>query len=319
MAGRIVVVGSLNMDLVACASRIPVVGETLTGHTYFDEPGGKGANQAYAVARLGGQVAMIGRVGSDDFGRRMRENLRQVGCDVSDLETIPQAISGIALIFVADDGHNSIIIVPGANDRLSPQDIEKARDKELQGAAVVMLQLENPLPTVLAAARVARSVGARVVLDPAPAPPQPLPDELFQNVDVLTPNETEAAILAGMKPSRLDTQQAAQIAEKLRARGAKSVAVKLGDQGCLVVEDGKPQLLPAPRVKAVDTTAAGDVFNGALAVALAEGASLARACEFANAAAALSVTRMGTQAATPSREEVDAFAAKASSRSSADS
>jgi ribokinase len=302
------------MDLVACAARIPVVGETLTGHTYFDEPGGKGANQAYAVARLGGQVAMLGRVGSDDFGRRMRENLQQVGCDVSRLETIPNAVSGIALIFVADDGHNSIIIVPGANDQLSPENVEAEKDNLLKGAGLVLLQLENPLPTVLAAARAAHSVGARVVLDPAPAPPQPLPAELLQLVDVLTPNETEAAILAGMKPSRLDTQQAAAIAEKLRARGAKTVVVKLGDQGCLLVEDGAPQVLPAPQVKAVDTTAAGDVFNGGLAVALAEGANLARACKFANAAAALSVTRMGTQVATPDRKEVDAFAAQASSR-----
>jgi ribokinase len=308
MAGRVVIVGSLNMDLVACAARIPVVGETITGHTYFDEPGGKGANQAYAVARLGGQAAMLGRVGSDDFGRRMRENLQHVGCDVSELKTIPNAISGIALIFVADDGHNSIIIVPGANDRLSPQDVEAA-EANLKGAALVLLQLENPLPTVIAAARVARRVGARVILDPAPAPPKPLPDELLPLVDVLTPNETEAAILAGLKPGRLNTQQAGEIAEKLRARGAKTVIVKLGNQGCLLVEDGKPQALPAPQVKAVDTTAAGDVFNGGLAVALAEGADMAKACRFANASAALSVTRMGTQAATPTRAEVDAFAA----------
>jgi ribokinase len=292
------------MDLVACASRIPVVGETMTGHTYFDEPGGKGANQAYAVARLGGQVAMLGRVGSDDFGRRMRSNLEQVGCEVSGLVSIPNCQSGIALIFVADDGHNSIIIVPGANDRFSPEDVE-AGQNYLKDAALVLLQLENPLTTVIAAARAGRRSSARVVLDPAPA--RPLPDELFGLVDVLTPNETEAAILAGLQPGRLDTQQAAKIAGKLRARGAKSVVVKLGDQGCLLVEDGEPRLFPAPKVKAVDTTAAGDVFNGGLAVALAEGSDLAGACQFANAAAALSVTRMGTQIATPSRQEVDEF------------
>jgi len=304
MARKIVVVGSLNMDLVACASRIPVVGETMTGHTYFDEPGGKGANQAYAVARLGGQVAMLGRVGSDDFGRRMRSNLEQVGCEVSGLLSIPNCQSGIALIFVDDDGHNSIIIVPGANDRFSPEDVESG-ENYLKGAALVLLQLENPLPTVIAAARAGRRAGARVVLDPAPA--RSLPDELFGLVDVLTPNETEAAILAGLQPGRLDTQQAAEIARKLRARGAKSVVVKLGDQGCLLVEDGEPRLFPAPKVKAVDTTAAGDVFNGGLAVALAEGSDLAEACQFANAAAALSVTRMGTQIATPGRKEVDEF------------
>ncbi len=314
MAAKIVVVGSLNMDLVACASRIPVVGETLTGHTYFDEPGGKGANQAYAVAKLGGQVAMLGRVGSDDFGRRMRDNLQQVGCDVSRLETIPKAVSGIALIFVADDGHNSIIIVPGANNELSPANVDAEKEHLLKGAGLVLLQLENPLPTVLAAAHAAHAVGARVVLDPAPAPPEPLPDELLKLVDFLTPNETEAAILAGMKPSRLDTQQAAEIAGKLRTRGAKTVIVKLGDQGCLLVEDGKPQVLPAPKVKAVDTTAAGDVFNGGLAVALAEGLPVADACRFANYSASLSVTRMGTQIATPDRKEVDKFAAENPSR-----
>ncbi len=311
MPGKIVVVGSLNMDLVACAPRIPVVGETMTGHTYFDEPGGKGANQAYAVAKLGGKVAMLGRVGSDDFGRRMRTNLEQVGCDVSGLHSIPNCQSGIALIFVADDGHNSIIIVPGANDRFSPEDIE-ASQKYLDGAACVLLQLENPIPTVIAAARTARRAGARVILDPAPAPAKPLPDELFKLVDVMTPNETEGAILAGQHPSRLNPAQAAEIGRKLRARGAKTVVMKLGDQGCVVVEDGDPVVLPAPKVKAVDTTAAGDVFNGALAVALAEGDDLAKACRFANNAAALSVTRMGTQIATPSREEVDAFAAEAS-------
>lgn len=309
MTGKIVVVGSLNMDLVACAPRIPVVGETITGHTYFDEPGGKGANQAYAVGKLGGKISMLGRVGSDDFGRRMRENLAQVGCDVSGIEIINGSQSGIALIFVADDGHNTIIIVPGANDRLSPEDIEAAKGS-LKGSSLVLLQLENPLPTVIAAARAGRVAGARVVLDPAPA--RPLPDELFGLVDIMTPNETEAAILAGLQPSRLDTRQAAEIAQKLRAKGTKTVIVKLGDQGCLLVEDGEPQVFPAPQVKAVDTTAAGDVFNGALAVALAEGADLARACQFANACAALSVSRMGTQAATPSREEVDAFRASAS-------
>ena len=160
MAEKVVIVGSLNMDLVACAARIPVLGETITGHTYFDEPGGKGANQAYAVARLGGRAAMLGRVGSDDFGRRMRENLRQVGCDVSELKTIPDSASGIALIFVADDGHNSIIIVPGANNRLSPQDVDAEKEHLLRGAGLVLLQLENPLPTVLAAARAGRAVGA---------------------------------------------------------------------------------------------------------------------------------------------------------------
>lgn len=306
MPGRILIVGSLNMDLVACAPRIPMVGETITGHTYFDNPGGKGANQAYAVAHLGGQAAMLGRVGMDDFGRRMSENLRSVGCDVTGVKAIPESSSGIALIFVADDGQNSIVVVPGANGRLSADDIE-ADQKYFAGTALVLLQLESPLATVVAAARLARAMGARIILDPAPA--RPLPDELLALVDILTPNESEAAILAGFEPRRLDVSQAAEIAAQLRSRGPGTVIIKLGDLGCVALAEGPPQRFPAPKVTAVDTTAAGDVFNAGLAVALAEGTDLPGACHFANACAALSVTRLGTQAATPARAEVEAFIA----------
>jgi len=305
MADKIVVIGSLNMDLVGCAPRIPVVGETIVGHRYFSEPGGKGANQAYAAAKMGGRVAMLGRVGSDEFGREMRQNLEQVGCDVSGLLTIPGGTSGIALIFVADTGQNSIIIVPGANDRFSPGDVD-AGQEYLEGAALVLLQLENPLPTVLAAARAGRRAGARVILDPAPA--REVPIELFELCDIITPNETEAAILAGLPPTSLNPDQAVEIARKLQVHGASTVIVKLGEQGCMLVDSGS-QLLSAPAVRAVDTTAAGDVFNAGLAVALSEGRDVAAACKFANRAAALSVTRLGTQIATPSRAEVDVFGA----------
>lgn len=308
MPTPIIVVGSLNYDLVACGPRIPVVGETLVGQRFFEEPGGKGANQAYAAARMGGRVKMLGRIGDDIYGQRMRDNLEQAGCDVSGLLAVPNCTSGIAVIFVAENGANSIIIVPGANDRFLPADVA-AQEKELQGAGIVLLQLENPLPTVAAAALAAGRAGARVVLDPAPA--QPLPGSLLAAVDVLTPNETEAAILAGLEPRRLTPEEAAPIARELRRRGAKAVIIKLGDQGCLLLEDGAPQLLPAPRVEAVDTTAAGDVFNAGLAVALSEGQPLAPACRFANRAAALSVTRMGAQACAPIRAEVEAFAAGA--------
>lgn len=302
MADKIVVIGSLNMDLVGCAARIPVVGETITGHTYFSEPGGKGANQAYAAAKLGGRVAMLGRVGSDDFGRAMRSNLQHAGCDVEGLLSV-EGTSGIALIFVADDGHNSIIIVPGANDRFSPEDVDAA-GAFLEGAAWVLLQLENPLPTVLAAAKAARRAGARVILDPAPA--RTVPDELFALADIITPNETEAAILAGLAPGPLNPEQALEIARKLQARQARTVIVKLGEQGCLVVNQDS-QLIPVPKVKAVDTTAAGDEFNAGLAVGLSEGLDLLAACRFANAAAALSVTKLGAQASAATRAELDAF------------
>jgi len=301
MAGKIVVVGSLNMDLVGCAPRLPVAGETITGHTFFDAPGGKGANQAYAAAKLGGQVSMVGRVGSDDFGRRMRANLEQVGCDASGVLALQDCPSGIALIFVADDGYNSIMVLPGANGRLTEADVEGSGD-QFEGVAYALLQLEIPLRTVVAAARAAPRVRARVILDPAPA--QPLSDELFSLVDVLTPNETEAAILADLPPRRLDPVQAADIGRQLRRRGARIVIVKLGEQGCVLVGDGEPRHFPTPKVQAVDTTAAGDVFNAGLAVGLSEGMDLPAACQFANQAAAVSVARRGAQPAAPSRAEV---------------
>lgn len=307
MPGKIVVVGSLNMDLVGCAPRIPVVGETITGHTYFSEPGGKGANQAYAAAKLGGRVAMLGRVGSDDFGRQMKTNLEQAGCDVGGLLAIPDCVSGIALIFVDNSGQNSIIIIPGANALYLPEDVDAAQDG-LKDAAFVLLQLENPLPTVLAAARAARRAGAQVILDPAPA--LHIPAELYELADIITPNETEAAILADLPPGRLDPEQALSVARKLQERRARTVIVKLGEQGCLLVTPEGSQVLPAPPVKAVDTTAAGDQFNAGLAVGLSEGLDLPAACQLANAAAALSVTRIGAQASAPTRAELEAFAAR---------
>ena len=291
---RIVVIGSLNMDVVAIAPRIPVTGETIIGSRYFTEPGGKGANQAYAAAKLGGSVAMLGRIGDDDFGQSMRGNLAHVGCDVSGLRAVPGA-SGVALIFVAATGQNSIIVVPGANNQLLPADIE----------------------TVLAAARLGKQRNARVVLDPAPAPSRALPKELFSLVDILTPNETEAAILAELPPSRLNPEEAKGVAVKLQSMGANTVVMKLGDQGCLLVEAMHHTLIPAPEVDAVDTTAAGDVFNAGLAVALGEGASLIEACRFAVVASALSVTRLGTQIAVPSRGEVDDFASLLTRRNTA--
>ena len=312
---RIVVIGSLNMDVVAIAPRIPVTGETIIGSRYFTEPGGKGANQAFAAARLGGSVAMLGRIGDDDFGQSMRGNLAQAGCDVSGLRAVPGA-SGVALIFVAATGQNSIIVVPGANDQLLPADIDTDA-AHLNDAGIVLLQLENPIETVIAAARLGKQRGARVVLDPAPAPSRALPKELFSLVDILTPNETEAAILAELPPSRLNPEEAKRVAARLQSMGAHTVVMKLGDQGCLLVEADRHVLIPAPEVDAVDTTAAGDVFNAGLAVALSEGASLTEACRFAVIASALSVTRLGTQIAVPSRTEVDDFASLLTGRNTA--
>lgn len=298
------------MDLVAISPRIPVVGETIIGDKYFSEPGGKGANQAYAAALLGGSVAMLGRIGEDEFGREMRENLNKVGCNTEGIRSV-RGVSGVALIFVAADGQNSIIVVPGVNNDFAPQHIEHDA-VHLKDAKIVLLQLENPTSTVMAAAQAARKTGACVILDPAPAPQQALPQELIRSVHIMTPNETEAAILAGLAPCTLQPAQAVQIGRKLQGMGAATVIVKLGSQGCVLLnkDKGKATLLSAPVVTALDTTAAGDVFGAGLGVALSEGLDLPSACRFANYAASLSVTKIGAQAGVPTRKEVDEFAKK---------
>jgi ribokinase len=289
---RIVVVGSLNIDLVAIAPRIPVAGETILGSHFFTAPGGKGANQAYAAAKLNGETAMLGCVGDDDFGRSMRKNLSDVGCNVDGVRQV-DGPSGVALIFVSEKGENCIVVAPGANDKLQPHDIV------LGDCSVMLLQLETPIETVIAAARYARERGATVILDPAPAPTGGLPRELLQAVDILTPNETEAAMLAGMT-----TGDPMAVSERLKSLGPRTLILKLGEQGCLLVDGGQTHRIAAPKVRAIDTTAAGDVFNGALAVALSEGLSLKQGCEFAVRAAAISVTRLGAQSSAPTRSEV---------------
>jgi ribokinase len=232
----------------------------------------------------------------------MKKNLADVGCDVTGVRDVAGP-SGVALIFVAESGANSIVVAPGANHQLMPSDI--AADAALfDGCSVALLQLETTLETVTAAAKYAKQRGARVILDPAPAPSGGLPDELLKAVDILTPNESEAAMLAGLPPRPLTADEAGGIARTLQATGTPTVIVKLGEQGCLLAEGKQQTLIPAPKVKAVDTTAAGDVFNAALAVALSEGKDLQTACGFAVKAGAVSVTRMGAQSSAPSRDEV---------------
>jgi ribokinase len=301
---HIVVIGSLNMDLIAVVPRVPGAGETLLGAKYFTAHGGKGANQAYAAAKLGGNVAMLGRVGSDDYGRQMRTNLEAAGCDVTGVKTVDGS-SGIAMILVAESGQNCIVVVPGANHSFRPFDL-LADDARLELAQFVMLQLETPVETVVEAARCAKRHGAQVILDPAPALPG-LPTELFRYVDLLTPNESEAAQLLDHPPGDLTTDEAASIARRLQALGPPTVVIKMGLQGCLLADGSQITHIPAPRVKAVDTTAAGDIFNAALTVARSEGASLPNACEFAVRTAALSVTRFGAQPSVPSRLEADSY------------
>jgi ribokinase len=301
--GAIVVVGSLNMDLVVRCP-IPRPGQTVAGGDLREVPGGKGANQAVAAARLAAgrcPVRMVGRVGDDAFGDRLVRQLDEDGVDADHVGRLAGVPSGTAVILVDDGGENAIVVSPGANGRLAPADVP-----DLAGAAVVLLQLEVPAETVAAA--IGRARGAWVILDPAPVPAGgTLPAALY-GVDLITPNQTEAEALTGVPVASAD--DAGRAAAVLVDRGAKRVVVKLGAGGCAVSErtDGGRIVtthVPGFAVTAVDTTAAGDSFNGALAVALAEGMGLLEAARFANAAGALAATRPGAQSSLPTRAEVD--------------
>jgi ribokinase len=299
VAGRIVVVGSLNADLVVRVARFAAPGETVSGHGFAVIPGGKGANQACAAARLGGDVVMVGCVGADGHGELLRRSLAQAGADVAHVASVADAPTGVALITVDDAAENHIVVVPGANAHLTAARVAEAA-AVFPGAAVVLLQLEVPLEAVEEAARRARAAGARVVLDPAPA--RALPDAVVAAADHLTPNQTELAALTGA-PVRTE-EDARHAARGLLARGAGHVVVKRGEHGALLVGADGEWSWPAPPVPAVDTTAAGDAWNGAFAVALAGGSSLTEAGRFATAAASLSVTRHGAQPSMPRRDEV---------------
>ncbi len=300
---RIVVVGSANMDLVVRAERIPAPGETILGGEFATIPGGKGANQAVAAARLGGEVAFVGRVGSDAFGEALRKELEQAGVQTKYLQSDPNAPTGVALIGVAESGENAIMVAPGANGRVGEEDIRRA-EEAIAGAEWLVVQLEIPLATVQYAVEVARKHGTKVLLNPAPA--ASLPPELLQQIDVITPNEHEALLLLG-DSSTLQTDMKT-VAERLRGKGIGTVIVTLGEQGCLIAEAKGQKALSAPKVTAVDTTAAGDCFSGALAVGLCEGLDLENAATFALFAASLSVTRAGAQPSLPTRSELEAFA-----------
>jgi ribokinase len=296
----IVVIGSSNTDMVIRLPRIPRPGETLLGGEFLSAAGGKGANQAVAAARAGGRVRLIARVGKDALGSHAIAGLRREGVDTRYVFRDASAPSGVALIFVADDGENCIAVASGANARLVPTDLRKAA-KPIGAAAFVVAQLESPLATIHAAARMAAGAGVPFILNPAPA--QALPDSLLRLVSILTPNETEAELLTGIPVS--DQASAASACERLRDRGVETVIITLGRQGAFLADTTGQRLIPGFRVKAVDATAAGDTFNGALAVALAEGNPLSDAVRFANAAAALSVTRLGAQPSAPTRSEIE--------------
>jgi ribokinase len=300
----IVVVGSLNADFIVHVSRFPVPGETLRGDRFAVMPGGKGGNQACAAARLGGSVALAGQVGKDSHGEWLRRSLEETGVDAHLVSTDEGTGTGVALITIAADGENHIVLAPGANGTFGPERLAPALPF-LRSASVVLLQLEVPMDTVIRAAVEAHAAGATVILDPAPA--ATVPDQLLGLCSFLTPNESELAILSGDRPddgeTPLDVIDAR--ARRLLARGGRSVLVKLGARGVRLVEPEEAWHWSAFNVKAVDTTAAGDAFNGALAVALAEKQTVESALTFASAAAAISVTRAGAQPAMPTREEVD--------------
>ncbi len=304
MANRIAVVGSSNTDMIIQSARIPRPGETILGGEFTMAAGGKGANQAVGAARAGGQVTFIARVGDDLFGKQAIEGFRGDGINVEHVTRDTGAPSGVALIVVAADGENSIVVASGANGRLSPADVKKAKDA-IGSAAVLLCQLETPIETVQAAVETASAAGVRVILNPAPA--RTLDDGLLKHVSVITPNETEAELLTGVKV--VDDAGAARAAAHLRNRGVGMALITLGARGTFACADGISEIVPGFKVEPVDTTAAGDVFNGALAVALAEGKPLRDAVRFANAAGALSVTKLGAQPSAPKRAEIEAMLA----------
>ncbi|NSW94187.1 MAG: ribokinase [Bacteroidales bacterium] len=297
--GRIIVIGSSNTDMVVKAKRIPSPGETVLGGTFFMNPGGKGANQAVAAARLNGNVTFVTKVGYDLFGERSKSLLEKEGIDTRFIIKDPENPSGIALISVDENGENCIVVAPGANMTLSAYDI----DDEVFNTTkedVFLMQLEIPLSTVEFVAEKASARGSKVILNPAPA--KQLPGYLLSSLFAITPNEVEAETLTGIPVD--DPLTAGKAADKLFSKGIKNVIITMGAAGAFLRSEGISQMVPVVPVKAVDTTAAGDVFTAGLAVAISEGKDILEAVNFANRAAAISVTRLGAQASAPYRKEL---------------
>ena len=299
---RIVVIGSSNTDMIIKTSHIPKPGETVLGGHFSTAAGGKGANQAVSAARAGGEVVFIARVGDDLFGRKAIEGFMKDTINIEHILIDKDTPSGVALIFVDEHGENSIAVAPGANANVSPHDVESAGDV-IASSEILLLQLEIPIETVKAAAAIASSNNVPVILNPAPA--QPLDEELLRHVTVITPNETETEFITGVRVE--DIKSAVRAADNLHARGVKTVLITCGRRGVYVSHDDFRGIIPSFSVCAVDSTAAGDVFNGVLAVSLAERTSILDAVRFSQAAAAISVTRLGAQTSAPYRPEIEEF------------
>jgi len=297
---KILVIGSSNTDMVVKTNHFPAPGETILGGKFLVNAGGKGANQAVAAARLGGDVTFIGKIGVDIFGKQAVEQLKNEGIDVEFVVTDLENPSGVALITVDNKGENSIVVASGSNGTLDENDIDKAL-KAFDDAEFVLMQLEIPLSTVEYVARLANGQNKNVILNPAPA--APLSDELIKRLYLITPNETEAEILTGIKVT--DTETALNAASVLHEKGVEIVIITMGSAGAFVSANGSHEVIKTSKVEAVDTTAAGDTFNGALVVALSEGKTLHESIVFANKAATISVTRIGAQASVPYRTEIN--------------
>lgn len=299
MQSKITVIGSSNTDMVIQTSKFPAPGETILGGKFFMNPGGKGANQAVAAARLGGMVTLIAKTGNDIFGKQAIENFQKEGIDTSQMVMDEEHPSGVALITVDSQGENNIVVASGANAYLSKDDVDSAMNS-IENSSLVLMQLEIPLATVEYVAETCFGKKIKVILDPAPA--QPLSEKLLKNIYLITPNKTEAEQLSGIKVT--NRNEAEKAAEAILKMGAENVIITMGSEGALIKSKERSMFVSAPKVKVIDSTAAGDVFNGALAVALSQNNNLEKAVEFANKAASISVTKMGAQSSAPYIKEV---------------
>jgi ribokinase len=302
MNAKILVVGSSNTDMVITTKHLPGPGETIMGNNFFMNCGGKGANQAVAAARLGGDITLVCKTGGDIFGKQSRDLIEKEGVDISYFFSDPVEPSGIALITVDEKAENCIVVASGANATLTIDDIRSCEGL-IEGSDIILMQLEIPLETVQYVAETAFAKGKTVILNPAPA--CELPDSLLKTISIITPNETEAAVLSGIKI--VDIATAEEAAKRISNRGVEAVIITMGGNGAVLFKKNQFTHIPAYRVNPVDTTAAGDIFNGALAIAISDGRTLVQAIAFACHASAISVTRMGAQSSAPLKHEVEAI------------